>query len=77
MLRLALFRSVISGETKGIDEQADNLRSARIEHNRDISTSINKTDVLTGRQNLSLRGHRHDSTHYFSANSGSSFKFQS
>ena len=70
MLRLARFRSVMLGETKGIDEQADNLRSARIQHNRGILTSITKTVVLAGRQNLSLRGHRNDSTHYSSPNPG-------
>ncbi len=70
MLRLVQFRSVMTGETKGTDEQADNMRSARIQYNRDILSSIIKTVILAGRQNLSLRGHRDDSQHYVSSNPG-------
>ena len=70
MLRLVQFRSVMTGETKGIDEQADNMRSSRIQHNREILTSIIKTVMLAGRQNLSLRGHCDDSQHYVSTNPG-------
>ena len=33
MLQLLNFKSVMMGETKGIDEQADTLRSARIKDN--------------------------------------------
>ena len=34
----------MTGENKGIGEQADNMRSERIQHNRDILSSITKTD---------------------------------
>ena len=68
MLRLVHFRSVMMGETKGIDEQADEMRSSRIQHNREILSSIMTTVILTGRQNISLRGHRDDSQHYSSSN---------
>ena len=57
MLRLIQFRSVMTGATKGIDEQADDMRSVHIQYNRDVLCSITKTVILTGRQNLSLRGH--------------------
>ena len=70
MLRLVQFRSVMTGETKGIDEQADNMRSARVQYNRDILSSITKTVILAGKQNLPLRGHRDDSQHYASPNPG-------
>jgi len=58
------------GETKGIDEQADKLRSARIKENREILGSITKKIILTGRQNMALRGQRDDSQHYSSSNPG-------
>ena len=58
------------GETKGIDEQADEIRSSRIQHNWEILSPITKTVILTGRQNISLRGHRDDSQHYLSSNPG-------
>ncbi|XP_046863532.1 zinc finger MYM-type protein 1-like [Xenia sp. Carnegie-2017] len=51
----------MKGKTIGIDEQADHLRSARIQYNRDVLGSIIKTIILAGRQNLPLRGHRDDS----------------
>jgi hypothetical protein len=70
MLRLVQFRSVMTGETKGIDEQADTMRSARVQYNRDILSSITKTVILAGKQNLPLRGHRDDSQHYASPNPG-------
>ena len=54
----------MTGETKGIDEQADNMRSSAIQHKREILTSIIKTVMLAGRQNLSLRGHCEDLQHY-------------
>ncbi len=57
-------------ETKGIGEQADNMRSACIQHNRDILSSVTKTVISAGRQNLSLRGDRNDSQHYVSSNPG-------
>jgi hypothetical protein len=70
ILRLGLvqFRSVMTGETKGIDEQGDNMRSARVQYNRDILSSITKTVILAGKQNLPLRGHQDDSQHYASPN---------
>ena len=70
MMRLVHFRSVMTGETKGIDEQADNLRSERIKYNRSILNAIIKTVILAGRQNFALRGHRDDSQHYSSPNPG-------
>ncbi|XP_028394480.1 52 kDa repressor of the inhibitor of the protein kinase-like [Dendronephthya gigantea] len=60
----------MSGETKGIDEEADNLRSERIAYNRKILCAIVETVVLAGRQNIALRGHRDDSQHYSSTNPG-------
>ena len=70
MLRMVQFKRVMMGETKGIDEQADTLRSARIQYNRDILSSIIKTVMLAGKQNLALRGHRDDSKYYSSTNPG-------
>ena len=70
LLRLVHFGSVMTGENKGIDEQADNMRSERIQHNRDILSSITKTVILSGKQNFALRVHRDDSKHYTSANPG-------
>ena len=70
MLSLVHFRSVMTGENIDIDEQADNMRSERIQHNRDILSSITKTVILAGKQNFALRGHRDDSQHYTSANPG-------
>ena len=70
MLSLVHFRSVMTGENINIDEQADNMRSERIQHNRDILSSITKTVILAGKQNFALRGHRDDSQHYTSANPG-------
>ena len=70
MLRLAQFKSVMMGAMKGIDEQTDTLRSARIQYNRSILSTISKTVILAGRQNVPLRGHRDDSRHYTSTNPG-------
>ena len=70
MLWLAQFKSVMTGATKGIDEQTDTLRSARIQYNRSILSTITKTVILAGRQNVALRGHRDDSRHYTSTNPG-------
>ena len=70
MLHMVHLKSVMTGETKGIDEQVDTLRSARIQYNRDILSSITKTVILAGKQNCSLRGHRDDSLHYSSTNPG-------
>ena len=64
MLRLLNFESVMMGETKGIDEQADKLRSALIKENREIRGSITKTVILTGRQNMALPGHCDNSQHF-------------
>ena len=58
------------GETKGIDEQADTLRSARMKENREILGFITKTVILTDRQNMALQGHRDNSQHYSSSNPG-------
>jgi hypothetical protein len=69
-LKLTNFKSVMSGKVKGIDEQADNLRSERIQYNRNILTSIVDTIILAGRQSLALRGHRDDSKDYLSPNPG-------
>ncbi|XP_046863535.1 52 kDa repressor of the inhibitor of the protein kinase-like [Xenia sp. Carnegie-2017] len=60
----------MKGKTIGIDEQADHLRSARIQYNRDVLGSIIKTIILAGRQNLPLRGHRDDSKYFLSSNPG-------
>ncbi|XP_046844785.1 52 kDa repressor of the inhibitor of the protein kinase-like [Xenia sp. Carnegie-2017] len=60
----------MKGKTIGIDEQADHLRSARIQYNRDVLGSIIKTIILPGRQNLPLRGHRDDSKYFLSSNPG-------
>ena len=70
MLRLTSFKNVMLGNVKGIDEQADNLRSERIQYNRAIVSSIVETVILAGRQNIALRGHRDDSQHYLSPNPG-------
>ena len=70
MLRLAQFKSVMMGATKGIDEQTDTLRSTHIQYNRSILSTITKTVILAGRQNVALRGHRDDSRHYTSTNPG-------
>ena len=70
MMRMMYFRTVMMGQRKGIDEQADKLRSERIEYNRSILRSISKTVILAGKQNLPLRGHRDDSQHYSSTNPG-------
>ena len=45
MMRLVHFRSVMTGETKGIDEQADNLRSKRITYNRSILNAMDNYSV--------------------------------
>ena len=70
MMRLVHFRSVMMDETKGIDEQADNLRSERIKYNRSILNAITKTVILAGWQNFALRGHRDDSQYYSSSSPG-------
>ncbi|XP_028404101.1 zinc finger MYM-type protein 1-like [Dendronephthya gigantea] len=54
----------------GIDEQTDRMRSACIQQNRSILTSITKTILLAGKQNIALRGHRDDSKYYLSTNPG-------
>jgi hypothetical protein len=70
MLRLSHFQNVMSGNTKGVDEQADHLRSERIRYNRRILCAMVETVILAGRQNVALRGHRDDSQHYSSTNPG-------
>ncbi|XP_028416069.1 52 kDa repressor of the inhibitor of the protein kinase-like [Dendronephthya gigantea] len=60
----------MSGATKGIDDQADNLRSERIAYNRKILCAMLETVVLAGRQNIAFRGHRDDLQHYSSTNPG-------
>ena len=70
MLRLNNFGNVMSGRSKGIDEQADQQRSERIKRNRAILATIVDTVILTGQQNFALRGHRDDSKDYSSSNAG-------
>ena len=70
MVRLSSFENVMSGKTKGIDEQADRLKSERIDYNRKILRAMVETVILAGRQNFALRGHRDDSQHYTSTNPG-------
>ena len=60
MLRLAQFDDVMSGRTKGIDEQTDQQRSDQIRRNRGILATIVDTVILSGRQNFALRGHHND-----------------
>ncbi|XP_046862997.1 52 kDa repressor of the inhibitor of the protein kinase-like isoform X1 [Xenia sp. Carnegie-2017] len=58
------------GKADGINEQADSLLSKRIKYNRCILRAMVETVILCGRQNLALRGHRDDSSHYSSSNPG-------
>ena len=70
MLSMVEFKNVMTGNTKGIDEKVDSIRSARIQYNRCILKTIVDTVILAGRQNVPLRGHRDDSQHYSSSNPG-------
>ena len=70
MLSMVEFKNVMTGNTKGIDEQVDSIRSTRIQYNRCILKTIVDTVILAFRQNVSLRGHRNDSQHYLSSNPG-------
>ena len=65
-------KNLMIGNTKGIDEQVDSIRSARIQYNRCTSKMIVDTVILAlaGRQNVLLRGHLDDSQHYSSSNPG-------
>ena len=70
MMKLTQFRSIMLGEKKGIDEQADKLRSERIQYNKGIMQSIVEAVIFSGRRNYALRGHRDDSQYYTSSNPG-------
>ena len=50
MLHLAQFDDVMSGRTKGIDEQTDQQRSDWIRRNRGILATIVDTVILSGRR---------------------------
>ena len=52
-----------SGEKHPIDRIIDSQRTVRINANRKKLIPIIKTVILCARQNISLRGHRDDSTH--------------
>ena len=68
MLRAMNFRKVIQGKSEAIDQQLDRMLNARVECNRKILASVMETVVLSGKQNISLRGHRDDSQYYDSKN---------
>ena len=70
ILHLSHFESVMSGKSKGIDEEADQMRSERIRYNRRILCAMAETVILAGCQNLALRGHCDDAQHYSSTNPG-------
>ena len=63
MLSMLEFKNVMTSNTKGIDEQVDRIRSARIQYNRYILKRLVDTVILASRQNDPLRGHRDDSQH--------------
>ena len=70
ILRLNNFDKVMSGRSKGIDEQTDQQRSERIKRNRGILATIVDTVIVSGQQNIALRGHRDDSKDYSSSHAG-------
>ena len=52
MLSTVEFKNAMTGNTKGIDEQVDRIRSARIQYNRCILKTIVDTEILAGKQNV-------------------------
>ena len=64
------FQNVITGNTEGIAEQVNKVRSGSIQYNRSILKTIVATVVLACGQNVALRGHRDDTQHYLCSNLG-------
>ena len=60
----------MSQPEKTIAAQLDNRRAALIDKNRELIKSVAKTVYLCGKQGISLRGHRDDSTASQSVNHG-------
>ena len=54
------FVRVMSREAVPVNEQLDTLLRQQIETNRNILSSLFKTVILCGRNNIALRGHRDD-----------------
>jgi hypothetical protein len=53
-------------KSEPIDVLLDEMKRQQIEHNRQILRPIVGAIVLCGRQNISLQGHRDDSSNYLS-----------
>ena len=70
MLDELAFRKYMSGLSTGIDVGMKAGMAKRIESNRVFLKSIVETVLLCGRQNIALRGHRDDSSHYNDTNPG-------
>ena len=57
------FKMIMEGKAEPISRQLDREVSERVAINRSKLSSIVKTVILCGQQNISLRGHRDDSKH--------------
>ena len=57
------FKMMMEGKAEPIDRQLDRQLSERVIENRCKLSSIVKTIIFCGQQNISLRGHRDDSKH--------------
>ena len=57
------FKMIMEGKAEPISRQLDRAMSERIVENRSKLSSIVKTVIFCGQQNISLRGHCDDSKH--------------
>ena len=57
------FLDVMERKTKSVIELSNQSAAEQIEKNREVLTSVVKTVLLCGKQNIALRGHRDDSQH--------------
>ena len=63
------FKMIMEGKAEPISRQLDRAMSERIVENRSKLSSIVKTVIFCGQQNISLRGHRDDSKHVIDGDS--------
>jgi len=70
LLTMQIFISVMENEIKPISQIQSEAVEKQVSKNREKLSSIVKTILLCGRQNIPLRGHRDDSSDYDAKNCG-------
>ena len=60
---MVMFMQIMNNERQPIDHQLVSALAQQVQTNRQLLTSIIKTIIFCGKQNIALRGHRDDLKH--------------